>query len=125
RRRPRGSGAVPHPRCSIHPASPEGCPVMTLAELATRLGCQLEGDGSLQVWRLAGIEQAVAGEVTFLANPKYASKLGATRASAVIADASVKHAPCAILRTPEPYLAFAAAVAVLTPAARPAAGIHP
>ncbi|HUL74271.1 MAG TPA: UDP-3-O-(3-hydroxymyristoyl)glucosamine N-acyltransferase [Vicinamibacterales bacterium] len=98
---------------------------MTLADLARELGCRLDGDGTIDVVRVAGIEDAGPGEVTFLANPKYASKLAATRASAVIADASVTSAPCAILRTPQPYLAFAAAVGLLTPPARLAPGISP
>ncbi len=96
---------------------------MNLAELAVCLGCRLEGDGRLDVSRVAGIEDAREGEVTFLANPRYASKVAATRASAIIADESVTVAPCAILRTAEPYLAFAQAVAVLTPPVRMAPGI--
>jgi UDP-3-O-[3-hydroxymyristoyl] glucosamine N-acyltransferase len=96
---------------------------VTLADLATRLGCRLEGDGTIEVTRVAGIEDAGPGEVTFLANSKYASKLQTTRASAVIADAAVVGAPCAVLRTPSPYLAFASAVAILTPPARPRPGI--
>ena len=78
-----------------------------------------------EVVRVAGIEDAQPGEITFLANPKYASKLAATRASAVIAGEQVNGAPCPILRTQEPYLAFAEAVALLTPARRPAPGISP
>jgi UDP-3-O-[3-hydroxymyristoyl] glucosamine N-acyltransferase len=85
--------------------------------LATRLGCQLEGDGTIEVGRVAGIEDAVPGELTFLSNSKYASKLATTRASAVIVDPSVKVAPCAMLRTAHPYLAFAHAVMALTPPA--------
>jgi UDP-3-O-[3-hydroxymyristoyl] glucosamine N-acyltransferase len=98
---------------------------VTLTELAQRLGCRLEGDGGVEVVRVAGIEDAAPGEVTFLANARYASRLAATRASAVIADESVNGAPCAILRTREPYLAFAEAVALLTPPRRPAPGISP
>jgi UDP-3-O-[3-hydroxymyristoyl] glucosamine N-acyltransferase len=98
---------------------------VTLAELADRLGCRLEGDGTIHVFRVAGIEEAGSGEITFLANPRYAAKLGATRASAVIVDDSVRVAPCAILRTTQPYLAFAQAVAVLTPPGRPAPGVSP
>lgn len=75
--------------------------------------------------RVAGIEEAQAGEVTFLANPRYASKLSATRASAVIVDETVREAPCAMLRTDQPYLTFAEAVAVLMPVPRPAPGISP
>ena len=98
---------------------------MILAELAERLGCRLEGDGTVQVTRVAGIEDAGPGDLTFLANPKYASKLATTRASAVIVDESAKVAPCPMLRTAQPYLAFAEAVALLTPPARQAAGISP
>jgi UDP-3-O-[3-hydroxymyristoyl] glucosamine N-acyltransferase len=98
---------------------------VTLADLARRLDCRLEGDGTLEVVRVSGIEDAQPGDVTFLANPRYASRLGATRATAVIADDSVHDAPCAVLRTSQPYLAFAEAVAVLTPAPRPAPGISP
>ncbi len=96
---------------------------MTLTELAQRLGCRLEGDGEVEVVRVAGIEDAQPGDITFLANAKYASKLATTRASAIIADETVNGAPCPVLRTREPYLAFAEAVALLTPRRRPAPGI--
>jgi UDP-3-O-[3-hydroxymyristoyl] glucosamine N-acyltransferase len=98
---------------------------VTLAELARRLDCRLEGDGALEVVRVAGIEDAQPGEVTFLANSKYLSRLAATRASAVIADDSITHAPCAVLRSAQPYLAFARAVGLLTPPIWPAPGINP
>jgi len=98
---------------------------VTLADLARALACRLEGDGSIEISRVAGIEDAGPGDLTFLANPKYASKLAATRASAVIADDSVPSAPCAILRTAQPYLVFANAVALLMSAARMAPGISP
>ena len=99
--------------------------VLTLADLADRLGCRLEGDGAIEITRVAGIEDAGPGDLTFLANPRYAAKVPATRASAIIAGDDVTGAPCAVLRTRQPYLAFAEAVAVLTPAARPAVGLSP
>jgi UDP-3-O-[3-hydroxymyristoyl] glucosamine N-acyltransferase len=49
----------------------------------------------------------------------------ATRATAIVADASLAGAPCAVLRTSDPYLAFAEAVALLHPLARPPAGVSP
>ncbi len=99
--------------------------VLTLADLAERLGCRLEGDGTIEITRVAGIEDAEPGELTFLANSKYLAKLPATRASGVIADDTVTGAPCAVLRTRQPYLVFAAAVALLTPVPRPAPGVSP
>jgi UDP-3-O-[3-hydroxymyristoyl] glucosamine N-acyltransferase len=98
---------------------------LTLADLADRLGCRLEGDGAVEITRVAGIEQAGPGDLTFLANSRYAAKLPLTRASAVIADDSVTGAPCAVLRTRHPYLAFAEAVGLLSPTPRPPAGVSP
>ena len=57
---------------------------MTLGELARRLECPIEGDAAIEIRRVAKIEDAGPGDLTFLANPKYASKLAATRASAII-----------------------------------------
>ena len=98
---------------------------MKLQALADRLNCRLEGDGSVEISRVARIEDAAPGDVTFLANPKYLSKLPITRASAVIADEAIAGAPCAILRTADPYLAFAEAVAILNPAEPLPAGVRP
>jgi UDP-3-O-[3-hydroxymyristoyl] glucosamine N-acyltransferase len=98
---------------------------MTLAELASRLGCRLEGDGAIEVSRVARIDDAGPGDVTFLTNSKYASKLAGTRASAIIADDSVTGAPCAVLRTRAAYVAFADAVALLMPPEAAVPGISP
>jgi UDP-3-O-[3-hydroxymyristoyl] glucosamine N-acyltransferase len=96
-----------------------------LRELAARLGCRLDGDGDIDIARVAGIHDAGPGDVTFLANPKYEKALAGTRASAVILHADGPAAPCATLRSQEPYLAFARAVGVFAPDDRPAAGLHP
>lgn len=96
---------------------------MTLRELAERLGCRLEGDGTIEVVRVAGLDEAGPGDITFLANPKYTARLPLTRASAVIVGTSVASAPCAMLRAAQPYLAFARAVSLLTPETAPAPGI--
>jgi UDP-3-O-[3-hydroxymyristoyl] glucosamine N-acyltransferase len=102
---------------------------VTLGELARRLECPVEGDAAIEIRRVAKIEDAGPGDLTFLANPKYASKLGSTRASAVIMNgeaASLHDAvPCAVIRSKSPYLTFARAAQVLSPDQRPAAGIHP
>jgi UDP-3-O-[3-hydroxymyristoyl] glucosamine N-acyltransferase len=95
-----------------------------LRELAERLGCELRGDGDVEVGGVAGIEQAGPGDVTFLANPRYAPRLADTRAAAVIL-APGHEAPVPCLFTDQPYLAFTRAVAVLRPPSRPAPGVHP
>lgn len=97
---------------------------MKLSELAARLECRLEGDGELDVTRVAGIQDAQPGDLTFLANSKYEKTLGSTRATAVILREEAPPAPCAMLRARDPYLAFARAVALFAPASRPAPGVH-
>jgi UDP-3-O-[3-hydroxymyristoyl] glucosamine N-acyltransferase len=98
---------------------------LNLRELAERLGCRLDGDGSVEIERVATLEAAGPGDLSFLSNQKYAALLATTRASAVIVDEGAESAPCATLRSQEPYLAFASAVALLAPADRPPAGVSP
>jgi UDP-3-O-[3-hydroxymyristoyl] glucosamine N-acyltransferase len=98
---------------------------LTLAELADRLGCRLDGDGTITVSRVAGLDEAGPADVSFLANKKYAASLATTKAAAVIVGTEAPAAPCATLRTSDPYLAFATAAALLAPDDRPAAGVSP
>jgi UDP-3-O-[3-hydroxymyristoyl] glucosamine N-acyltransferase len=95
-----------------------------LRDLAERLGCRLDGDGEIDITRVATLHDAQPGDLTFLANPKYESALSGTHASAVILNDDAPAAPCAVLRTPDPYLAFARAVGVFAPPSRPAPGVH-
>ena len=44
---------------------------MKLKELAARLDCRLEGDGDVEIVRVAGIQDAQPGDVSFIANAKY------------------------------------------------------
>jgi UDP-3-O-[3-hydroxymyristoyl] glucosamine N-acyltransferase len=119
---------------------------MKLHELAQKLDCRLEGDPSIEITGVAGIDRARAGEATFLANRRYSPQLKTTLASAVFVEDGVKLeraaglAPLAALRTGNPYLAFAQAIelfyqpptyppgvhptAVIAPSARIAAGAH-
>ena len=102
---------------------------MTLGELARRLECPVEGDSAIEIRRVAKIEEAGPGDLTFLANPKYASKLASTKASAVIMNGTASASPAegspyAVIRSQSPYLTFARAAQVLSPVSAPAAGIH-
>ena len=97
---------------------------MKLGDLAAQLGCALEGDAAIEVTRVAPIEAAGPGDVTFLASTKYAAQLASSRASAVIAAPGVS-ANCSIIRSDNPYLTFARATGLLHPVPRPAPGIHP
>jgi UDP-3-O-[3-hydroxymyristoyl] glucosamine N-acyltransferase len=97
---------------------------MKLGDLAARLGCALDGDAAIDIVRVATLEDAGPGDLTFLANPKYASALSSTRASAAIVAAEISAAPCALLRTTNPYLAFARAISLLNPSVPPPPGRH-
>jgi UDP-3-O-[3-hydroxymyristoyl] glucosamine N-acyltransferase len=98
---------------------------VTLAALATALGCHLDGDGAVLIRGVATLDQAGPGDLTFLTNPRYAHLLASTRASAALVGADVTDAPCALLRCDEPYVALARALALLAPPERPASGVHP
>ena len=98
---------------------------MKLNEIAERLECRLEGDGEIDIQAVAGIEQAKAGDLTFVVSPKYAAQLRATRASAVIlGERAEAPAGVAMLRTANPYLAFARAVELFAPPSAALLGIH-
>ena len=97
---------------------------MRLAELAELLRCPVRGDGSVEVSRLRPIGDAGPGDLTFLANPRYASELATTRASAVIVAPDVA-TPLPSVLSPNPYLTFAQALGILHPTQRPAGGVHP
>lgn len=98
---------------------------MTLAEIAERLGCDLRGDGTIEIRAIRGLEEAGPGDLTFLANPRYAAQLAATRASAVIVATDAAELPIATLRAPNPYLCFAQALTLFHRPFRPPPGIHP
>ena len=77
---------------------------MKLNEIAARLDCVLMGDGDVQITGVAGIEEAGAGHLTFVSNPKYASKAKTTKASAVIVSTDFPELPAPTLRSSNPYL---------------------
>ena len=96
---------------------------MKLSDLAERIQCRVEGDardGDVEIHRVAGIDHAGPGDLTFVANPRYSGLVGGTRASAVILGPPkpgqrTESVPCAVLRADNPYLAFARAVDLLAP----------
>jgi UDP-3-O-[3-hydroxymyristoyl] glucosamine N-acyltransferase len=73
---------------------------------------------------VAGLEEAGPGDLTFLANPRYSTHLGTTKATAVIV-APGQETPRPCLLSDNPYLTFARAVALLKPSLRPVPGVDP
>jgi UDP-3-O-[3-hydroxymyristoyl] glucosamine N-acyltransferase len=97
---------------------------LKLQDIAAALDCRLDGDGTIEIRGVAGIEDASTGDLTFFTNKKYAAELRATRASAVILGEAAEAAPCAMLRAAHPYLAFARAVELFVDPYRPPPGVH-
>lgn len=96
-----------------------------LSDLAARIGARLTGEGDAVVTGVAPIEEAGPGQVTFLANPKYAPLARTSAASAIIAKDRVEGAQAAFLLSDNPYFAFACAVELFHPPERRPAGISP
>src|SRR5829696_298164 len=99
---------------------------MRVDELAKRIEAQLVGGGDVDVTSAATLEDARPGQVSFLANPKYAAQLQTTRASVVIVAPSVACDHVALLKSAEPYFAFCKAVVALHGYRKhPHQGVHP
>ena len=98
---------------------------MKLSKLAKALQATLDnGSPEIEITGVAGIEEAVAGHVTFVSNPKYAAAARTTHASAVIASEDFPAIPTAMLRSKNPYFAFARAVELFYQPPTYAPGIH-
>jgi UDP-3-O-[3-hydroxymyristoyl] glucosamine N-acyltransferase len=91
---------------------------MTLAELARHLDAKLEGDPATVITGVAGIEDARSGELTFVANPKYAAKARTTQASAILVEPDFP-------ALANPYLAFARAIELFYTPPAYSPGVHP
>lgn len=99
---------------------------MKLAEIASALAATLEGgDPSTNIAGVAGIEEASPGYITFVANPKYAAAAKTTRASAIIVSEDFPAGSTALLRSKNPYLAFARAIDLFYQPPTYSSGIHP
>ena len=99
---------------------------MKLGEIASALNVALEnGSPNTEVTGVAGIEEAVAGQITFVANPKYAAAAKKTAAAAVIVSEDFPATGGALLRSKNPYLSFARAIDLFYQSPKYAPGIHP
>src|SRR6201998_262375 len=98
---------------------------MKLSQLADTLQARLEnGSPDSEITGVAGIEEAQAGQITFIANPKYAPAARTTQASAVIVAEDFPAGARTVLRSGNPYLAFAQAIKLFYAAPRYEPGVH-
>src|SRR2546426_9269653 len=92
---------------------------MKLKEIARTVGCELRGDGEVEVVGVASIEDAPPGTLTFIVERRHEPLLATTRAAAVVLASDAPEVTIPSLRAPHPHLAFAAAVELFHPPARP------
>ena len=106
---------------------------MKLREIARLVDGEITGAEDVEIVRVAKIEEAGPGDITFLANLKYKKHVVTTRASAMLVSREVtlgdellrRQAPVHLVKVADPYLAFLKLVETFNPpSAPPAAGIH-
>ncbi|MFH0753970.1 MAG: UDP-3-O-(3-hydroxymyristoyl)glucosamine N-acyltransferase [Candidatus Omnitrophota bacterium] len=84
------------------------------------------GDGALLVQGVSGIKEAQPGDITFLANPKYAALACATLASAIVVGRDVLVEGKSVIQVDDPSRAFTLVVAMVKEDLTPTiVGIHP
>ncbi len=99
---------------------------LTLKDIVAKLGGEAVGEVGAPLTGVATLDSATPGDIAFLANPKYRSKLATTRAGAVIlgpGDRDAGTMPRIVSDNPYAYYARAVALFHPEPAVKP--GIHP
>jgi UDP-3-O-[3-hydroxymyristoyl] glucosamine N-acyltransferase len=99
---------------------------LTAQDLADRLGGVLEHcPPDRLISEVKPLEEAAAGSVSFLANPKYASQAKESAAGLILVEAAVDLGDHPVLRVSHPYWAFAQAIGWLHPESQPEWGEAP
>ncbi len=99
---------------------------MKLADIAKALNASLENAApETEITGVSGIEQAAQGQLTFVSNPKYNAAAKTTKASAVIVSENFPAINTGMLRSKNPYLAWAKAIELFYHPPQYAPGIHP
>jgi len=87
---------------------------MKLSDIAQALNARIDNASpDTEITGVAGIEQAGRGQLTFVSNPKYNAAAKTTKASAVIVAENFPALSTGMLRSKNPYLAWAKAIEVL------------
>lgn len=98
----------------------------TLRDVAEALGAELRGDGTVRIDGVATLQSALPGQISFLANPRYAGQLHETQASAVILSPDMaEESPTNVLLLDNPYLGYARLSHWFDPLPVAEPGVHP
>lgn len=100
--------------------------MFTLGELAGRLGARVIGDAGCVIERVATLDHAGDGDISFLTNKRFQRVLGETKASAVIlAESDEEFLRTNGLVVANPHVAFAHVASWLHPLPTQTGGVHP
>lgn len=97
----------------------------TLGELAALVGGRLEGDPARRISGVAAVDEAGPAEITFLSNPKYATKVKDSKAGAIVIDAKAAKPAMDAIRVADPNFAFIAIAEAFAEKYPAPQGIHP
>lgn len=104
---------------------------MTVEEIAAWLIGEIVGKKAVEISRVAKIEDAGTGDLTFLSNPKYERYLSTTKASAVLVSKKqdissyAGNGSLTFIKVDDPYVGFLKVLDRLTPKINPfPEGIH-
>ena len=96
----------------------------TLAALAARVGGEVVGDPQLALARVAPLEEAGPGDLSFFSNRKYRRAFEESRAGAVLVEPDEEAPPGrTLLRAKNAYLAFAKIATLFHPPAHAVPGV--
>ena len=98
----------------------------TVEEIAQRVGGQLEGSGAATITGVAGVRDALPGDVAFVSQSRYAADAAHTRATALIVARDWKDpTPAVLIRVDKPEDAFTIAAKLFAaPPVEPVTGVH-
>ncbi len=104
---------------------------MTVEEIAAWLNGDVVGNRAVEISRVAKIEDANTGDLTFLSNPKYERYLATTKASAILVSRTLNlssysdHGSLTFIKVDDPYVGFLKVLDRITPKINPLPeGIH-
>jgi len=99
---------------------------MKLFDISKAVNARLENASpDTEITGVAGVEQANPGQLTFISNPKYNVAAKTTKAAAVIVPENFPALSTGMLRSNNPYLAWAKAIELFYQPPTYAPGIHP
>ena len=110
------------------PSSKQSNKVITVAQLASKLGLEFSGDGNFEINSVSTFSKAKKSDLCFLRSQQYLSQLDASECCAAIVPLNFKHksGTKALLYSSNPHLSFVKIIDLLQLANgnNPVSGIH-